>query len=246
MQISAMNPSQHDQITHILSTGTISVVGQFMWGSNYTFLSNIETKNHVLQAVYKPTRGERPLWDFPHGTLAAREVAAYVTSRALGWNMVPPTIVRQDGPAGSGSLQLFVDIDPERYYFTFSDDEKQRLRPVVLLDLIINNADRKGGHIILAPDDHLWLIDHGLCFHHEYKLRTVVWDFINEPIPEPLQADLQAFLDRLRSDTDLRNSYAELLSPLEIDALMQRTIQLLEDGFFPGPGPGMNHPWPLV
>jgi uncharacterized repeat protein (TIGR03843 family) len=217
-----------------------------MWGSNYTFLSEVKSENHTLSAVYKPSHGERPLWDFPHGTLATREVAAYVTSRALGWNMVPPTILRQDGPAGAGSLQLFVDVDPERYYFTFSDDEKQCLRPVALLDLIINNADRKGGHIILAPNDHLWLIDHGLCFHKEYKLRTVVWDFINQPIPESLLDEVQTFRELLETDVDLRASYAELLSAPEIEALIQRTDKLLSEGIFPGPGPGRNQPWPLV
>jgi uncharacterized repeat protein (TIGR03843 family) len=217
-----------------------------MWGSNYTFLSEVKSENHALSAVYKPSHGERPLWDFPHGTLATREVAAYVTSRALGWNMVPPTILRQDGPAGAGSLQLFVDVDPERYYFTFSDDEKQCLRPVALLDLIINNADRKGGHIILAPNDHLWLIDHGLCFHKEYKLRTVVWDFINQPIPESLLDEVQTFRELLETDVDLRASYAELLSAPEIEALIQRTNKLLNEGIFPGPVPGRNQPWPLV
>jgi uncharacterized repeat protein (TIGR03843 family) len=160
--------------------------------------------------------------------------------------MVPPTILRQDGPAGAGSLQLFVDVDPERYYFTFSDDEKQCLRPVALLDLIINNADRKGGHIILAPNDHLWLIDHGLCFHKEYKLRTVVWDFINQPIPESLLNEVQTFRELLETDVDLRASYAELLSAPEIEALIQRTDKLLSEGIFPGPGPGRNQPWPLV
>lgn len=241
-----MEPSQHELLIRVLSTGTIRIVGQFMWGSNYTFLSEVKSENHTLSAVYKPSHGERPLWDFPHGTLATREVAAYVTSRALGWNMVPPTILRQDGPAGAGSLQLFVDVDPERYYFTFSDDEKQCLRPVALLDLIINNADRKGGHIILAPNDHLWLIDHGLCFHKEYKLRTVVWDFINQPIPVSLLDEVQTFRELLETDVDLRASYAELLSAPEIEALIQRTDELLSEGIFPGPGPGRNQPWPLV
>ncbi len=199
-----------------------------------------------LRAVYKPSQGERPLWDFPPGTLAAREVAAFVTSRALGWDFVPPTVFREDGPAGAGSLQLYIDLDPEHHYFTFNDEERQRLRPVAAFDILINNADRKGGHILLGADDHLWLIDHGVCFHRDYKLRTVVWDFVGEPIPDSLLTDLKAFRDRLDVNRDLGEALAELLSTAEIEALIVRTDQLLADPRFPGPGQGLSHPWPLV
>jgi streptogramin lyase len=120
--------------------------------------------------------------DFPRASLARREVAAYLVSEALGWRLVPPTVYRKDGPIGSGSLQLFIEHDPGYHYFTFSDADRQRLHPVAIFDLLINNADRKGSHLLLDPDGHLWLIDHGLCFHREDKLRTVIWDFAGEPI----------------------------------------------------------------
>jgi uncharacterized repeat protein (TIGR03843 family) len=235
-----------DHHLHLLQNGTIQIAGQFTWGSNYTFLVKVETRDESLLAVYKPLRGERPLWDFPPGSLAAREVAAYITSTALGWELVPPTVLRDDGPAGPGSLQLYLDVDPERHYFTFSDAERQRLRPVVAFDVLINNADRKGGHILLGPDDHLWLIDHGICFHQDIKLRTVVWDFVDQPIPEDILTDLSTFHDRVASDDELISTYAELLSQAEIEALVRRAGQLIAEGYFPEPGGVRPYPWPLV
>jgi uncharacterized repeat protein (TIGR03843 family) len=233
-------------ILNTLHSGKIEVLGQFTWSSNFTFLTKVHFESMVLPAVYKPSRGERPLWDFPRGTLAAREVAAYIASQALGWALVPPTVMRQDGPAGPGSLQLYIDSNPERHYFTFSDDEKQRLRPVVVFDLLINNADRKGGHVLLTQEEELHIIDHGICFHHEYKLRTVLWDFVGESIPEDLLENVKAFHDRLETDPDLRAAYSLLLSDREIDALMERANDILAERCFPSPGPGRPYPYPLV
>lgn len=241
-----MNRKAQDHHIQILNQGRIQVAGQFMWGSNYTFLVKVETEQETLLAVYKPLRGERPLWDFTPGTLAAREVAAYLTSTTLGWDLVPPTVMRDDGPAGPGSLQLYLEVDPERHYFTFSDEERQRLRPVVAFDVLINNADRKGGHILLGPDNHLWLIDHGVCFHQNYKLRTVAWDFVGEPIPEVITNDLDAFRQRLATDEDLYAAYSALLSQTEIDALGMRAEELITDGHFPEPDGVRPYPWPLV
>jgi uncharacterized repeat protein (TIGR03843 family) len=235
-----------DTTLAILSQGEISLVGEFLWGSNYTFLVDIHHDEHQTRAIYKPARGEQPLWDFDSGTLAAREVAAYLTSRELGWGMVPPTILRQDGPAGFGSLQLFIDVDPERHYFSFSEDEKPHLIPVALFDLLINNADRKGGHVLLDAQQKVWLIDHGVSFHEEYKLRTVIWDFVGEAIPEPLLADLEDFRSRLADDASLKASFAELLTEAEIAAMLQRADEMLTDPYFPAPGPGRPYPWPLV
>ncbi|MEJ2605120.1 MAG: SCO1664 family protein [Anaerolineales bacterium] len=234
------------KVLHELTFGEIEVVGQFTWSSNYTFLAQVTCDQETLPAVYKPSQGERPLWDFPRGTLAAREVAAFITSNALGWNLVPPTVLRRDGPAGSGSLQLFIDADPERHYFSFSEMEKQRLRPAVVFDFLINNADRKGGHVLLAPDGHIHLIDHGVCFHQDYKLRTVVWDFVDEPIPQELLADVKAFLQRLDEAGELYTAYEELLSEDEIQALKDRARKLLVARRFPKPGPGRPYPYPLV
>ncbi len=235
-----------DEALTILALGDMSLVGEFMWGSNYTFLVNMTHDGRQLQAIYKPSRGERPLWDFDRGTLAAREVAAYLTSQELGLGMVPPTILRQDGLAGPGSLQLFIDVDPNRNYLNFSEEEKQRLKPVALFDLLINNADRKAGHVLLGPQDKLWLIDHGVSFHEEYKLRTVIWDFVGELIPQPLLSKVKDFRAQMINSDSTKASFAELLSEREITALVQRADALLAEPCFPAPGPGRPYPWPLV
>ena len=184
----ALNPRpmqfSHDLTLDILSKGELAIKGEFLWGSNYTFLVDVHSEKGELAAVYKPTRGVRPLWDFPDSSLARRETAAFLVSEALGWRLVPPTILRKKGPLGAGSLQIFVEHDPEYHYFNFSEEDRQRLRPVAVFDLLVNNADRKGSHILLDPDRRIWLIDHGLCFHTDDKLRTVIWDFVGEPIPD--------------------------------------------------------------
>jgi uncharacterized repeat protein (TIGR03843 family) len=235
-----------DPVIAMLSSGTIELKGQFVWGSNFTFLVQVTQGDETRPAVYKPARGERPLWDFPEGTLAQREVAAYVVCRALGWDLVPPTVLRPDGPAGAGSLQLFVDADPERHYFTFTEAEKQRLRPVAVFDLLINNADRKGGHVLLGERDHLWLIDHGVCFHAEDKLRTVIWDFVGEPIPRELLAALRRLRQALLDDNALRTELGGLLAAEEVEALQARADRLLRLKRFPPPGADRPYPWPLV
>lgn len=240
-----MDNIQEAQILETLKAGEIEVTGQFIWGSNHTFLAEVVCGQHTIEAVYKPSKGERPLWDFPTETLAAREAAAYLTSKTLGWDLVPPTILRHDGPAGRGSLQYFIDADPERHYFNFSQEEKQRLRPVAVFDLLINNADRKGGHILLDHDDRLWLIDHGVSFHQEDKLRTVVWDFIGEPIPEKLLFDLQRFQEALQDD-QIQSEFHSLLGPGEVIALLERADSMVRRPRFPEPGPGRPYPWPLV
>ncbi|MCH8092980.1 MAG: SCO1664 family protein [Chloroflexi bacterium] len=233
-------------VLHSLNTGEISLRGQFDWGSNHTFLVDVVTANGPLLAVYKPSKGVRPLWDFPSDTLALREVAAFLTSQALGWDLVPPTVSREDGPAGGGSLQLYLNLDPASSYFTLSEDEKQLLRPAALYDLLINNADRKAGHVILMPDGRIQLIDHGICFHEQYKLRTVIWDFAGEAIPTALLEDLERLAPKLEDRGSLRPDLARLLSSTEIKALRDRNSHLLSDRQFPEPGPQRNYPWPLV
>jgi uncharacterized repeat protein (TIGR03843 family) len=237
--------SDNEAVLHTLTRGDLRLEGQFQWGSNYTFLVTAIGPLGKIRAVYKPRQGERPLWDFPYGTLAAREVAAYRTSSALGWNLVPPTVLRPDGPAGPGSLQLFLDIDPERHVFTFGHEDRQRLRPTVAFDVLINNADRKGGHILLAPDGHIWLIDHGISFHEDDKLRTVLWEFAGEAIPADILSDLERFT-RALTEGGLDETYANLLTVGETQAMARRAERLLADGVFPAPGPGRPYPWPLV
>lgn len=242
--------TQDDQDVVILETlreGEIAITGEFLWGSNYTFAADVRRGSHHLQAVYKPTRGERPLWDFPRASLAKREVAAYLVSEALGWRLVPPTVYRKDGPIGPGSLQLYVEHDPEYHYFNFSPEDRQRLRPVALFDLLINNADRKGSHVLIDRENHIWLIDHGICFHREDKLRTVIWDFAGEPFPQDLLAAISRLIEQLQPGCDLALRLEDYLTPEEIAALVGRARRLIELARFPGPHPNRRpYPWPPV
>ena len=235
------------EVVKALQKGTIELQGQFLSGSNYTFLGQVSYGEECFQIVYKPVRGEQPLWDFPHGSLARREVAAYLISEALGGELVPPTIFRKDGPLGAGSVQQYIDHDPDDHYFNFDDKDRQRLRPVVVFDLILNNADRKGGHILRGSDDHLWLIDHGLCFHSEEKLRTVVWDFSGEAIPASLIEDLQRLIEALQEGSKLHSALQSCLRPGEINAVAARARRLIEMNKFPAPPASRrSYPWPPV
>ena len=230
----ATDPSAND-IQAALQQGELELKGQFMLGSNYTFLVTVHHAGRELPAVYKPLRGEQPLWDFPDNTLAAREVAAYVVSEALGFHIVPYTILREDGPFyGPGSLQQYVEYDPNYHYFNFSVEDKARLRPVVLFDLLVNNADRKGSHVLIEKGTgKLWAIDHGLCFHAEDKLRTVLWDFSGEPIPNGLLDCIATLPDQLASGASLRRALRPYLEPGEIAALAARAKALLQSRLFP-------------
>jgi len=230
-----------------LETGQITVTGEFMWGSNYTFAVEVSQSEQILQGVYKPTQGERPLWDFPRASLAHREVAAYLVSDALGWEFVPPTVYRKDGPAGPGSLQLYVDHEPEYNYFSFSLTDLQRLRPVAIFDLLINNADRKGSHVLIDKNDHIWLIDHGISFHRDDKLRTVIWDFAGEPVPEEYCSSMIILEAQLNPGTNFLRQLERHLNPQEINALAKRTRGLRATMRFPNPQPNRRpYPWPPV
>jgi hypothetical protein len=217
----------------ILTHGDIDIKGQFMLGSNYTFLVTVRHDGQEIPAVYKPQRGEQPLWDFPPSSLASREVAAYLVSEALGFSFVPLTILR-DGPLGPGSLQQYIDYNPNYHYFNFNSTDRLRLRPVALFDLLINNADRKGSHILVQKRTRkLYLIDHGLCFHSEYKLRTVLWDFAGEPFPAELISTLGTF--RSNFSGNLSSLLSRYLLPEEITTLDVRARDLLSDCRFPNP-----------
>ncbi len=221
-----------ESLRTILLDGEIEIEGQFMLGSNYTFLVTVTYEGEETTAVYKPSRGEQPLWDFPEASLAGREVAAYLVSRALGFDFIPLTVLR-DGPYGPGSLQQFIDHDPEYHYFNFKPADRRRLRPVALFDLLANNADRKGGHILVERHTRrLYLIDHGLCFHEEDKLRTVLWDFAGEDIPPDLLATLEGFLASLET-SGLRAALRPYLTAGEIDALRRRGEALRASAKFP-------------
>jgi uncharacterized repeat protein (TIGR03843 family) len=210
------------------------------WSSNATFLVEVVRDGATALAVYKPERGERPLWDFPPG-LYRREIAAYLLSEALEWGLVPLTIAR-DGPYGEGSLQLFVPADFEQHYFTLVENEAHhdRLRRICLFDLLANNADRKSGHCLLEPGGAIYAIDNGLTFHVHPKLRTVIWNFAGEPIAAALLEDLRRF-----GEAGLPPDLAALLDPSERRALAARTRAILNAGHFPGDG-GQRYPWPPV
>lgn len=204
----------------LLETGTLSLDGLLPWGSNYTFLGRVVEGEREARVVYKPVRGERPLWDFPHGTLAQREVAAYVVCEGLGWHFVPPTVLRE-GPHGIGSVQLFVEVDQDAHFFTFRDDTNYRpvLQSLALFDIVVNNADRKGGHCLKAGDGCICAIDHGVCFNVQPKLRTVVWDYAGQQIPPTFLDDLCRFQTELaNSFSPLAKELTELLSREEIAA----------------------------
>ncbi len=158
---------------------------------------------------------------------------------------MPPTIYRRQGPVGPGSLQLFIEHDPEYHYFNFKEPDHQRLRPVALFDILVNNADRKGSHILIDAENHIWLIDHGICFHEEDKLRTVIWDFAGENLPDELCADLTRFQKELQTSPKMVGELRSYLSQAEINSLALRTERLLATGQFPNPNPSRRfQPWP--
>jgi uncharacterized repeat protein (TIGR03843 family) len=229
--------------TELLATSGLTVLGRLPWSSNLTYLVRLdESGDDPLNAVYKPAGGERSLWDFPDG-LYRREVAAFALSEALGWGLVPPTVLREDGPFGEGSLQLFVQADYEQHYFTLyeEDGHEHVLQTMCAFDVVANNADRKSGHVLKGPDGRLWGIDHGLCFHRQPKLRTVIWDFAEDPIPEDILADLAGVA------AELPHEVAGLLSGAEGDSIRHRARHLGETGTFPEPlGDRPPYPWPLV
>jgi uncharacterized repeat protein (TIGR03843 family) len=196
-----------------------------------------------LLAVWKPTRGERPLFDFPIGTLSRREVAAYLVSEALGWGIVPPTILR-DGPFGEGSLQRFVEVDPAADVVALLRAADPRLRRVALFDAIVNNTDRKGGHLLPIPGGHVHAVDHGVTFSVEPKLRTLLWAWQGEPFDAPERAGLARIAAAL-DPGELGPALRELLAEREVEATAIRVAALLEDGVFPGPNPDWPAiPWP--
>jgi hypothetical protein len=215
-------------------------------GSNYVFVLALEdVEAGQGAAVYKPRRGESPLWDYPNGTLFRRERAAYVLSEALGWGIVPPTVVR-DGPHGVGMVQLHIDHSPRQNYFTIKDDRQDELRRMAIFDVIANNGDRKGGHCLIDFEARLWGIDHGLTFHQQGKLRTVIWDFIGEPVTEALLREIERLQRKLERGAQDVAELSDLLDKDERRALRQRVERVLEERVYPDPPPWRPVPWPAI
>jgi len=286
-----MTPPKSDQspgppdIQELLQHGALTVLGRIRSASNATFLCEASTEDDgggpaTVHCVYKPIAGERPLWDFPDGTLAGRELATYLVSQALGWNIVPHTIIR-DGPAGRGMLQLWVDqpgdsavgdadgpnppaldlVDlcpaghvPPGYLsvlqaYDFTGDEVMlihaddaRLRRMAVFDILVNNADRKGGHILRGVDGGVYGVDHGLCLHIEDKLRTVLWGWAGKPIDDDTLESVAALTDAL--DDGLSDELSALVTPREVRALRRRARDLLSTPVMPGPDRHRPIPWP--
>ncbi len=229
-----------DQLLELLREGPLTPVGRIPWSSNYTLLGYIADGPQQVAVIYKPKRGERPLWDFPCGTLARRETAAYLVSRALRWNLVPPTVLRR-GPYGVGSVQLFADADQDAHFFTFQHDPAFRrvLQALALFDVICNNADRKAGHCLALGPGRIVAIDQGLCFHVERKLRTVIWNFAGQRIPAALHADLHA-LEQMLDDEESALTVG-LLELLELDEVAGTRRRLADP-----PEDRRAYPWPPV
>jgi uncharacterized repeat protein (TIGR03843 family) len=234
-----------EQARAFLAEGELELLGRIPWASNATVLAKVRHEQLEGLAVYKPVRGERPLWDFPTGTLYRREVAAYLVSERLGWRLVPPTLAR-DGPLGVGSVQLYVDADPEVTAFELLADGHPSLPRIAAFDVVTNNADRKAGHCLAGQDGRVWAIDHGLCFHVQAKLRTVLWDLAGAPLEAPVLADLEALAAETAAGTGLAAALGELLDGDEVAAMGRRARALVRAGRLPAPRGDRAYPWPLV
>lgn len=233
------------RVTALLKSSPIIGCRPIMWGSNGTFLVTLDGGEGAGEshAIYKPRRGESPLWDFPRGSLYKREMGAYLVSEALGWSLVPPTVVR-DGPYGQGSVQLFIEHDTEEYFRSAVRRDAATTEAISLLDVVLNNADRKNEHCLYALDGRTWAIDHGLTFHTDHKLRTVIWDFAGQTIRPALLEDLRRLRSTLHPGSTLHTELATLVCDEEITGVRQRLGRLLKSGAHPDPGPRRRvEPW---
>ena len=237
------------EVLETLTHGEVEERALLPYSSNHSFLVTVEHQGMTLPAVYKPRRGENPLWDFEWGTLCQRETAAYLVSKSLGWDLVPPTVLRE-GTRGIGSVQLYIPNNDNVHYFTVQEDARYvtALRQLALFDFIVNNADRKSGHCLIGDDQRLWAIDHGICFHTEYKLRTVIWEFAGDPIPPDLLNDLEELHACLLDEaSSLSQILCQLLTSAEYTTMISRMKVLLRQRTFPAPQiHRRNYPWPPI
>lgn len=238
-----MTGLDRDAALALLERGTLAIQGRILTASNMTFLGEVRDGETAAACVYKPVRGERPLEDFPDRTLWKRERAAYLVSAASGWDIVPPTVTRPDGPYGEGMAQLWIDVDEDVDVWTMVNEPDDRLRRIALFDAVVNNADRKGGHLLPVAGGHVYGVDHGICFAAEPKLRTILWDWRGEAIAPNELAMLRSLRQQL--DGPLCDALQPLISTAEIRALIARVDRLLRTKTFPQPDPyRMAVPWP--
>ena len=236
----------HSKVCELLRRASAQSCDLVARGSNYTFLAKLSLDgDDACLGIYKPRKGEAPLWDFPAGTLYKRECAAYLLSEALGWHFVPPTVI-WEGPYGIGSLQLFIDFEPRITYFDLRESHPREVKRIAVFDCIANNADRKGGHCIKDSNGRIWSIDHGLTFNAEHKLRTVIWDFGAQRIPQEMLADVAREHQRFREPGGLAQIMKGILDDGEIQALAQRMQALLDTPFFPEIRSRWEIPYPAV
>ncbi len=241
------NRDEREAVRALLARGEVAMEGMVPWSSNYTYLVRIRLEEQEEYGIYKPQCGERPLWDFETGSLCKREVAAYELSAFLSFPNVPVTILREDAPQGLGMVQQFIDHKRRENFFTLRDKCRPEMERIAVFDALINNTDRKGGHILSDQNGTIWAIDHGVTFHQDPKLRTVIWDFIDEPIPEPLLQQLEKLRAALKANEKIRATLDELLSRSEMRALMMRLNELLKYRVYPTPPEDWPHiPWPPV
>ena len=235
-------PRPTDAVRAALAEGELELQGRIMPASNATFFGEAVLGDTRVACVYKPVAGERPLWDFPDGTLAGREISAYLVSEATGWRIVPPTLLR-DGPFGTGMVQLWMDADPSVDLAAFVRRDLPALRRMAVFDAVVNNADRKGGHIIPMADGHVYGVDHGICFSTDPKLRTLLWRWAGKPLPVEALAVLERLAEDLRGD--LGELLHEHLTRREVRRTEQRVAELLRTQLHPQPsGDWPALPWP--
>ena len=248
-------PSPDAEILHLEAAEANSFLetGEFLgghtmpWGSNYTFLVwlSADSPDKCIQAIYKPRDGEKPLNDFPHGTLYKREFATYLLSKELGWPNVPLTTIRE-GPYGVGSMQLYVDCDPRITYFELRETMSEELEKLAVFDLLTNNADRKAGHCLIDNHENIWSIDHGLTFHSIFKLRTVMLEYCGKRISSSLISDLKVLADRMESSSEIRSDLESQTSIQEIESLKTRLDVMISDPVIPMLDPYRDVPWPFI
>ncbi len=247
--ISSQDQPTPEERSRLLREGAIAAYELVPWGSNYTFLVALADGDGTARdlAIYKPCQGEAPLWDFPDDTLYRREYAAYLVSQWLGWDFIPETSIR-DGPYGIGTVQCYVEAEDDAHYYGLRGSHRDELQRIAIFDIITNNADRKAGHVFKGVDGKVYGIDHGLTFNTQPKLRTVIWDFVGEPMPDPLLAQLGGQLGDAQAVAALREQLTPLLTRAEIDRFFTRAERVLAARTFPGFLPGRHHnvPWGFI
>lgn len=235
-----------DEVLRRLNAWDIDAIGLHPDGSNYVFVIRLIEGDSEIYGIYKPSSGERPLRDFPYGTLHNREWAAFRVASALGWPNVPPTVIRE-GPHGIGSVQLYIDADFSRHYFNERENRLEQYEPVAAFDVLINNADRKGGACLIDSNETIWAVDHGLTFNPLARRRSVMFEFNAMPYPEPVMDDLRNLRGVLNcTQSDLTRELQEVLEEHEVESLIRRCDEMIESGQFPTLDPNYNVPWPMV